>query len=104
VDRDRQWFKSRVGVEAAETPRETSFCAHAIEAGNDVMVVRDAPADPRFADNALVTGAPHIRFYARVPLVSAENAGLGTLCVIDTRPRDLTDRQLEALRIFARQV
>jgi PAS domain S-box-containing protein len=104
VDRDRQWFKSRVGLEATETPRAASFCAHAIQAGEEVMIVRDAPADPRFADNALVTGAPHIRFYAGVPLVSAEGAGLGTLCVIDTRPRDLTEQQIGALRVLGRQV
>jgi PAS domain S-box-containing protein len=104
VDADRQWFKSRVGLEATETPRAVSFCAHAIMGGPDVMVVPDAPADPRFADNALVTGAPHIRFYAGVPLVSAEGAGLGTLCVIDTRPRELSPRQLEALRVLGRQV
>jgi PAS domain S-box-containing protein len=104
VDRDRQWFKSRVGIEVTETPRTVSFCAHAIAGGDDVMVVPDAPADPRFADNALVTGAPHIRFYAGVPLVSAEGAGLGTLCVIDTRPRELSERQLEALRVLGRQV
>jgi PAS domain S-box-containing protein len=104
VDRDRQWFKSRVGLTATETPREVSFCAQAIAAGRDVMIVPDAPADPRFADNALVTGAPHIRFYAGVPLVSVEGAGLGTLCVIDTRPRELSPRQLQALRALARQV
>ena len=104
VDQDRQWFKARVGVAEAETPREVSFCARAIDAGSDVMIVPDAPADPRFADNALVTGAPHIRFYAGVPLVSPEGAGLGTLCVIDTRPRDLTPAQLEALRVLGRQV
>jgi PAS domain S-box-containing protein len=104
VDRDRQWFKSRVGLEVTETPRTDSFCAHAIAGGDDVMVVPDAPADPRFADNALVTGAPHIRFYAGVPLVSEEGAGLGTLCVIDTRPRELSERQLDSLRVLARQV
>lgn len=104
VDRDRQWFKSRVGIEVTETPRTDSFCAHAIAGGDDVMVVPDAPADPRFADNALVTGAPHIRFYAGVPLVSAEGAGLGTLCVIDMRPRELSERQLDSLRVLARQV
>ena len=104
VDEDRQWFKSRVGLQVSETPRDLSFCAHAIQGGDDMMVVRDATADPRFKDNALVAGAPHIRFYAGVPLASAEGAGLGTLCVVDTRPRELSERQMGALRVLARQV
>jgi PAS domain S-box-containing protein len=104
VDENRQWFKSRFGLEATETARDVSFCAHAIQAGEEVMVVRDATSDPRFAQNALVTGAPHIRFYAGVPLVSTEGAGLGTLCVVDVRPRELGERQMKALRVLGRQV
>jgi signal transduction histidine kinase len=103
VDEDRQWFKSRVGLPATETARDVSFCAHAIQ-GPEMMVIRDATTDPRFAGNKLVTGAPHIRFYAGMPLLSGEGAGLGTLCVIDTQPRELSERQLGALRVLARQV
>jgi PAS domain S-box-containing protein len=103
VDQERQWFKSRVGIGSSETPRDISFCAHAI-LGSDVFVIPDASADPRFGDNALVTGDPHIRFYAGAPLIGRGGYALGTLCVIDREPRQLSPEQLDGLGILARQV
>lgn len=104
VDADRQWFKSRVGLQVQQTPREHSFCAHAITQPERIMVVTDASADARFAENPLVTGDPHIRFYAGAPLQLADGHTVGTLCVIDTEPREPSERQLEDLRFLARQV
>lgn len=102
VDEQRQWFKARAGFDVAETPRETSFCAHAIlEPG--ATVVPDAADDPRFAGNPLVTGGPGIRFYAGVPLLAPGGAPIGTVCAIDYRPRELAPAQLAALRALARQ-
>jgi len=103
VDKDRQWFKARVGLEAHETPREVAFCAHAIHE-DDVMEVADAAADRRFADNPLVAADPGIRFYAGAPLTTAAGHNIGTLCVIDREPRRLTDEQRAALRTLSRQV
>ena len=103
VDASRQWFKSRIGLDAAETPREIAFCSHAI-LGNDVMEVQNAEADPRFADNPLVSGTPNIRFYAGMPLTASDGNNMGTLCVIDRVPRRLTALQLDALRTLGRQV
>lgn len=103
VDVSRQWFKARKGLAVSETPRDLALCAHTIlePAG---MVVTDATKDPRFARNPLVTGAPHIRFYAGAPLITAEGYALGTICVIDSEPKQLTHEQIAALAALARQV
>ena len=104
VDEQRQWFKSRVGIDVNQTPREHAFCAHAIAEPRQVMVVNDASKDSRFADNPLVTGGPGIRFYAGAPLVTSWGHAIGTICVIDSKPREVDDRQLEALKQLADQV
>jgi signal transduction histidine kinase len=103
VDTDRQWFKARIGTDLTETSRDLSFCAHAI-LGRDLLVVPDATKDARFADNPVVTTEGGIRFYAGAPLVTTEGHALGTLCVIDNRPRRADVEQLQALRALARQV
>lgn len=104
MDRTRQWFKASVGVEVRETDRDLAFCAHAILTPDRVTVVPDARSDARFSDNPHVVGDPWIRFYVGVPLKSAGGAALGTLCVIDRRPRELTADQMSALAVLARQV
>jgi GAF domain-containing protein len=96
IDRERQWFKASIGLDVCETGRDISFCGHAILA-RDIMVVPDALEDPRFADNPLVTGEPGIRFYAGAPLVLPSGAALGTLCLIDRRPRTLDAMELGIL-------
>lgn len=103
VDADRQWFKARVGIDVSETSRDVSFCAYAI-LGRDLLVVPDTQADPRFAGNPAVRGEHGVRFYAGAPLVTTDGYALGTLCVVDNVPRQLTLDQLRALRALARQV
>lgn len=103
VDANRQWFKSRQGLDATETPREIAFCTHAI-LQEEVMVVTDATQDPRFKDNPLVTGDPKIRFYAGAPLRTRQGHGIGTLCAIDRRPREITAEQSELLQDLAQLV
>ncbi len=103
VDTDRQWFKSRQGLDVAETPRESSFCAHAI-LGDEVMQVEDASIDPRFAENPLVLGAPEIRFYAGAPIEGPGGAKLGTLCIIDREPRELSPSDMGLLQDLAEMV
>lgn len=103
VDGDRQWFKSKVGVDVDCTPRDVAFCAYTIMQ-QQPLVVPNALNDSRFADNPLVANAPDIRFYAGAPLVTPEGYGIGTLCVVDTVPRDLSLEQQEGLRALSNQV
>jgi PAS domain S-box-containing protein len=103
IDADRQWLKAKVGLTSTQTPRAIAFCAHTI-LQPDLFVVRDAMADARFSGNPLVTADPHIRFYAGMPLIASNGHALGSLCVIDRVPRQLTPEQAEALRALSRQV
>ena len=103
IDENRQWFKSNESLPASETPRNISFCGHAI-LGDDIFLICDTLADPRFADNPLVTGAPHIRFYAGCPLRSAGGFKIGTLCIIDTEARCFDEDDAVALRDLASMV
>ncbi len=103
VDSNRQWFKSHHGLEARETPRNISYCGHAI-LGDDVFIVEDSQKDERFRDNPLHLSAPHVRFYAGAPLVTQSGHKIGTLCVIDHEPRKLTKTQVSALKSLSRQV
>ncbi len=103
IDAARQWFKSRVGLQATETPRDISFCGHAIH-GSEILEVVDATKDPRFHDNPLVANAPHVRFYAGVPLEVNGGHRVGTLCVIDSLPKQLTEVQRAALKHLAEAV
>jgi two-component system, NtrC family, sensor kinase len=103
VGENRQWFKSKIGLTVAETPREIAFCSHAIQ-HSEVMVVPDTLEDDRFRNNPLVVSEPRIRFYAGAPLISEEGFALGTLCVVDKTPRELGADQKEALRALSRLV
>lgn len=104
VDENRQWFKSKLGIDTAETPRDMAFCAHAINEPDQVMVVNNASKDPRFANNPLVTEAPDIRFYAGAPIVTQDGFALGTVCVIDRETRELNPTQSRALQSLANLV
>ncbi|MBN3907554.1 MAG: sensor domain-containing diguanylate cyclase [Nostoc sp. NMS1] len=103
VDGDRQWFKSNIGLKARETPRESAFCSHAILQPEDILVIPNAIKDDRFANNPLVKGNSKIRFYGGAPLVTPNGFPIGTLCVMDTVPRQLSYQQLDALRRLTRQ-
>lgn len=103
VDENRQWFKSCFGLDARSTPRDVSFCGHAIH-GDQILEIPDARLDPRFADNPLVTGGPHVTFYAGAPLIASGGEKLGTLCVIDSTSRLLTAVQRLTLETLADQV
>lgn len=103
VDRDRQWFKSRLGVDFDQTERSIAFCTHAIMQ-DELFVVNDASKDSRFCDNPLVKNQPGIRFYTGMPLISDNGNAIGTLCVIDYSPREITSAQKESLRLLAKQV
>ncbi len=103
IDADRQWFKSNQGLDATETPRDISFCGHAI-VGDRIMVVNDATGDERFCDNPLVCGDPNIRFYAGYPINAPDGAKIGTLCLIDSEPRDMSKEDLKLLRELGRMI
>lgn len=104
IDGDQQRFASRFGTEVTATPRDWAFCAHAIEQPDQVMMVEDLTLDPRFALNPLVTREPHVRFYAGAPLVTSSGHAVGTVCVLDVKPRQIEREQLESLRFLAQQV
>ncbi|XGV96885.1 MAG: ATP-binding protein [Leptolyngbya sp. BL-A-14] len=103
IDAHRQWFKAKVGLDLVETPREIAFCSHAI-LQSDLLLVPDTLADERFADHPAVVDEPHVRFYAGMPLIMPDGHALGTLCVVDFVPRDLTPRQIDSLKALGRQV
>lgn len=103
IDKNRQWFKSHHGLDARETPRDLAFCAHAIHQ-DGVFYIPDSSKDERFHDNPLVTGAPEVKFYAGYSLNLRDDLRIGTLCVIDNKPRELTDAQIDALTRLGRQV
>ncbi|WP_417885799.1 GAF domain-containing protein [Zunongwangia sp.] len=103
VDKNRQWFKSKVGLEVAQTDRKDSFCQHSFHNPEEVLVIKDSLKDERFINNNLVTGDPHIRFYAGAPLETPSGNILGTLCVIDRKPREINEDQKKALKLLAKK-
>lgn len=104
VDVERQWFKAKKGLDVSETAREHSFCTHALPEPYKMMIVEDSRLDDRFKNNPYVTGAPDVVFYAGMPLVTNNGYALGSVCIIDTKPRKLTDMQVDALKALSRQV
>jgi len=103
VDDDRQWFKSKQGLEADETPRDIAFCAHAINEENP-LVIPDSSLDPRFSENPLATGQENVRFYAGVPLRSPQGQAVGTFCIVDHQPRELSPEDLASLKEMGREI
>jgi diguanylate cyclase (GGDEF)-like protein len=104
LDEERQWFKSRLGIERSEIPREDAICNHTIVMLDNILVVNDATQDGRFVNNPLVTLEPNIRFYAGVPLVTSSGEALGTICVMDDKPRGISQAQVDALQVLSREV
>ena len=104
IDENRQWFKSKIGLEVNETSRDVAFCAHAINEKDDLFIIEDARKDKRFFDNPLVTNDPYVIFYSGVVLKSDEDLPLGTLCVIDNSPRKLSDKQIRSLKTISKQI
>jgi len=104
LDEERQWFKSRIGLERSEIPREAAICNHTIIMPDNILVISDATYDPRFVNNPLVALEPNIRFYAGVSLVTSSGEALGTICVMDDKPRDITQEQLDALEVLSHEV
>lgn len=103
IDKDRQWFKAKIGLASSETPRDIAFCAHTIHQAK-LMIVENAVEDERFRSNPYVTGDPHVRFYAGAPLLTSEGYGLGSLCVLDQKPRQLNSEQIAALEALSRTI
>lgn len=104
IDSNRQWFKSHFGLQAKETPRDISFCGHAINNPDTPFIIKDSSKDIRFSDNPLVVGEPHVVFYIGIPLLSDKGFPLGTLCAIDNKPRNLSKKQIDSLIMLSKQV